>query len=141
VIPFGVTGVPLRPVFHVAASIGPEIPVWDMADEFGDTDMLVRSIEQARSLARVLGERRVALMRGHGSVVAAGNVRAVVSTSVYLEQNARLLLQALALGEVRYLSAGEVERAGASAHGSLSLDRVWTTWTRRVGETDVSPHP
>jgi ribulose-5-phosphate 4-epimerase/fuculose-1-phosphate aldolase len=134
VIPFSVTGVPLRPIWHVAASIGAEIPVWDIADEFGETDMLVRTMEQGRSLARTLGGRRVALMRGHGSVVAGPNVRAVTSTCVYLEQNARVLLQALALGKVRYLSAGEVERAGATPAGSLGLERAWTTWTRRVGE-------
>src|SRR5215217_6522869 len=90
VIPFSVTGVPLRPIFHVAASIGAEIPVWDIAAEFGETDMLVRNVEQGRSLARTLGARRVALMRGHGSVIAGTDVRVVTSVGVYLEQNARL---------------------------------------------------
>src|SRR5215213_9886682 len=71
VIPFSVTGVPLRPIIHVAASIGAELPVWDIADDFGETDMLVRTMAQARSLAQTLGPRAVALMRGHGSVVAA----------------------------------------------------------------------
>src|SRR5687767_13808744 len=56
VIPFSVTVVPLRPIAHLAAPIGAEIPVWDIADEFGDTDMLVRTMEQGRSLARALGE-------------------------------------------------------------------------------------
>jgi ribulose-5-phosphate 4-epimerase/fuculose-1-phosphate aldolase len=134
VIPFTVTGVPLRPIWHVAASIGAEIPVWDIADQFGDTDMLVRNIEQGRSLARALGERRVTLMRGHGSVVAASNLRALTSACVYLERNAELLLKALALGTVRYLSDGEVERAGATAFSALSIDRAWTTWCRRIGE-------
>ena len=73
-------------------------------------------------------------MRGHGSVVAGPNVRAVTSTCVYLEQNARVLLQALALGEVRYLSADEVERTGDMSPGSLGLERAWTTWCRRVDE-------
>src|SRR5215207_2368579 len=85
VIPFSVTGVSLRPIAHLAAPIGADIPVWDIADEFGDTDMLVRTMEQGRSLARALGDRRVALMRGHGSVVAAPNVRALTSMCVYLE--------------------------------------------------------
>src|SRR5215217_1665197 len=90
VIPFSVTGVPLRPILHVAASFGAEIPVWDIAAEFGETDMLVRNVEQGRSLARTLGARRVALMRGHGSVIAGTDVRVVTSVGVYLEQNARL---------------------------------------------------
>jgi ribulose-5-phosphate 4-epimerase/fuculose-1-phosphate aldolase len=132
VIPFSVTGVPLRPISHVAASIGAEIPVWDMADGFGETDMLVRTMAQARSLAQTLGGRAVALMRGHGSVVAGPSVRAVTSSSVYLERNAQVLLQALALGTVHYLSAGEVRLAGETAYASLALDRTWTTWVRRV---------
>jgi HCOMODA/2-hydroxy-3-carboxy-muconic semialdehyde decarboxylase len=136
VIPFSVTGVPLRPIAHLAAPIGAEIPVWDIADEFGDTDMLVRTMEQGRSLARRLGGCTVALMRGHGCVVAGPNVRAVTLICVYLALNARLLLQALALGNVRYLSPGEVEQAGARSAltlDSLSLQRAWTTWARRVG--------
>jgi HCOMODA/2-hydroxy-3-carboxy-muconic semialdehyde decarboxylase len=134
VIPFSVTGVPLRPIAHVAAAIGAEIPVWDIADQFGETDMLVRTMDQARSLAKVLGSRTVSLMRGHGSVVAAPSVRAVTSACVYLERNAQLLLQALTLGAVRYLSEGEVERAAETAFASLALDRTWTTWVRRVAE-------
>jgi HCOMODA/2-hydroxy-3-carboxy-muconic semialdehyde decarboxylase len=133
VIPFSVTGVPLRPIFHLAAPIGAEIPVWDIATEFGETDMLVRNAEQGRSLARTLGGRRVALMRGHGSVVAGADVRSLTSACVYLEQNARLLLQALALGEVRYLSVGEVEQAGDSSGTSLGTERAWGAWSRRVG--------
>jgi ribulose-5-phosphate 4-epimerase/fuculose-1-phosphate aldolase len=136
VIPFSVTKVPLRPIAHLAAPIGAEIPVWDIADEFGETDMLVRNMEQGRSLAQALGSRRVALMRGHGSVVAGPNVRAVTSICVYLELNARLLLQALALGTVQYLSDGEVERAGATSGMSLDnlgLQRAWTTWVGRIG--------
>ena len=135
VIPFSVTGVPLRPIAHLAAPIGAEIPVWDIADKFGDTDMLVRNMAQGRSLAQTLGDRRVALMRGHGSVVAGPNVRAVTSICAYLELNARLLMQALALGEVRYLSPGEVEQTGALsslALDSLGLQRAWTTWVGRV---------
>jgi ribulose-5-phosphate 4-epimerase/fuculose-1-phosphate aldolase len=133
VIPFSVTGVPLRPISHRAASIGAEIPVWDIATEFGETDMLVRNVEQGRSLARALGARRVALMRGHGSVVVSPDVRTLTDICAYLELNARLLMQALALGEVRYLSPGEVELAGGAAGSSPGNDRAWITWCRRVG--------
>ena len=56
VIPFSVTGVPLRPVFHSASVIGAPIPVWDIAEEFGPTDMLVRTAEhEGRYIAERLG--------------------------------------------------------------------------------------
>ena len=42
------------------------------------------------------------------------------------------MLQALALGEVRYLSDGEVAQAGAMSAGNLGLERAWLTWSRRI---------
>jgi len=132
VLPFGVTHVPLRPIFHMASLIGPEVPVWDIAEAFGETDMLVRTIEQGRSLARTLGARRVALMRGHGSVVVGRTLREVVMTAIYMEQNARLQAQAASLGDIQYLTAGEIERASAMLLRSLASDRAWETWRRRA---------
>jgi ribulose-5-phosphate 4-epimerase/fuculose-1-phosphate aldolase len=136
VIPFGVTGVPLRPIYHMAGLLGSEVPVWDQRDDFGDTDMLVRTMDQGGSLARALGPRRVALMRGHGSVIAGAGVKEVVITAVYMEQNARLQMQAMALGEVRYLSPAEVERTGDWWFSPLAVDRAWGTWAARTGLAD-----
>ena len=136
IIPFGVTGVPLRPIYHMAGLLGSEVPVWDQRDDFGDTDMLVRTMDQGGSLARALGPRRVALMRGHGSVVAGTSVKEVVIAAVYMEQNARLQMQAMALGEVRYLSAAEVERTGDWWGSPLAVDRAWGTWAARTGLAD-----
>ena len=133
VIPFGVTGVPLRPLFHMAGLLGTQVPVWDPADEFGDTDLLVRSLDQGRSLARALGARRVVLMRGHGAAVAGGGLREVVMACVYMEHNARLQLQALSLGQpVRYLSDAEIEATWRWQLSDFALDRAWGTWAHRV---------
>ena len=85
VIPFGVTGVKLRPIVHVGASIGAEVPVWDIRDKFGETNLLVVNMEQGRDLADCLGGNRVALMRGHGCAVAGGSHQQSTMTSVYLQ--------------------------------------------------------
>lgn len=133
-IPLGITGVPARPVYHMASLIGAEVPTWDIADEFGDTDLLVRSLEVGRSLARTLGNRTAALMRGHGCVVVGPNLRRVVTTSVFMEVNCRLQAQALQLGGApRYLSPGEVDKAFAFISQPLSQDRAWNTWQVRAG--------
>jgi ribulose-5-phosphate 4-epimerase/fuculose-1-phosphate aldolase len=131
-IPFGVTGVPLRPIYHMAALLGTEVPVWDIADDFGPTDMLVRTMEQGRSLARMLGPRRAALMRGHGSVIAGRTLAEVVIASVYMEQNARLLIQALSLGNATYLGDEEIERFSASLLDPSIAERPMGTWRARV---------
>lgn len=134
-IPFGVTGTPLRPIFHMAGVIGTDIPVWDIAVEFGDTDLLVRNLDQGRSLAATLGARRVALMRGHGAVVAARSLKEAVVCAIYLAHNARLLLDAslLAPGNVKGLTPGEAEKAAGMWDNQSILDRAWSTWARRVG--------
>jgi ribulose-5-phosphate 4-epimerase/fuculose-1-phosphate aldolase len=134
VIPFGVTGTTIRPLLHTCACMGHEVPIWDSGDKFGDTNMLVSSIEMGRDLARRVGDRRTALLRGHGSVVTARNVREVVYISVYLELNARLQTQAMAMGKIKFLTAGEVDKIIATT-GSVAFDRAWENWCRRSGRT------
>ncbi len=132
VIPYGVTDTPLRPIFHLAAVIGEQVPVWDIRDAFGDTNMLVTTMDQGRDLAKTLGDGRVALMRGHGCVVAGASIRAAVMASIYLQVNAQLLSDSLRLGEVNYLSPGEVNMMGQTQVQPLSGNRAWEYWARRA---------
>ena len=133
VIPYGVTGTPLRPIFHLAAVIGEQVPVWDIRDAFGDTDMLVTTMDQGRDLATTLGDGRVTLMRGHGCVVVGASIRTAVMTSIYLQVNAQLLTESLGIGDVTYLSSGEVELMSQTQLRPLSGDRAWEYWARRAG--------
>ena len=133
VIPFSVTNTPLRPMFHLGAIIGPELPVWDIHDNFGDTNLLVTTMDQGRDLARCLGGGRVSLMRGHGCVVAGKTVREVVMASVYLQVNAGLLLESLRLGDVKYLSPGEIESMTESQMSLTGQERAWEYWSHRAG--------
>ena len=139
VIPFGVTGRRLRPIFHMGASIGHEVPVWDSHDHFGDTALLVESMEMGRDLAKSIGAGATALMRGHGATVAGRSIRHAVYVSVYLEVNARLQKQAMDMGEVRFLTAGEVDNV-ALRTGSYGIDRAWENWCRRAGRP-FQPEP
>ena len=136
-IPFSVTEVKLRPLFHMAASLGREVPVWDIRDRFGDTDMLVRTMDQGLDLARTLGPRRVALMRGHGSVVAAASMREAVVTAVYLMVNARMQDRAMSYGPINYLSEGEIEKMFHAIMAPTSINRAWEYWARRCGALDL----
>ncbi len=133
VIPFGVTKTPLRPILHLAAVIGQQVPVWDIRDRFGDTNMLVTTMDQGRDLAKAVGDGRVALMRGHGCVVAGASLKAAVMASVYLQVNAQLLSESLRLGDVTYLSPGEVAQMSETQLRPLSGDRAWEYWARRAG--------
>jgi len=67
-IPFGVTGNPPKPVQHMCASIGYEVPLWDSQDGFGDTALLVNSMEMGLDLAKRLGRLADARARRRGRV-------------------------------------------------------------------------
>ena len=132
VIPFGVTATPLRPLLHMCASMGTDVPTWDSRTRFGDTNLLVTNMEMARDLAGALGPRPVALMRGHGAVVAGGSLREVVFNAVYLELNADLQMKSHALGPITFLSDGEVQEI-LSTRASFTYERAWERWCRRAG--------
>ena len=132
VIPFGVTGAPLRPLYHMSAFLWPGVPVFEIRSASGPaTDMLIRDAALGQALARSLGAGPVALMRGHGAVVVGGGLPEVVFRSVYTEVNARLQAQAMALGgNVTYLDPEEAKRAQASIGGTIG--RPWELWKRKA---------
>jgi ribulose-5-phosphate 4-epimerase/fuculose-1-phosphate aldolase len=136
VLPFTITTTPLRPVIHSGSFMGACVPVWDIADAFGDqTNLLVTNMPQGRDLARCLGGNSVALMRGHGFAAAAQSLIEVVRISVYVPRNARALMAAMRLGgEVKSLSQGEImARAAGYKPYSVETWRAWEYWATRAG--------
>jgi HCOMODA/2-hydroxy-3-carboxy-muconic semialdehyde decarboxylase len=87
-----------------------------------------------RDLAHLLGTRPAALMRGHGATVVGRSVRHAVFIAVYLEVGAKLQMQAMAMGEIKFLSAGEVDKIVARVN-DYTLNRAWENWARRAGRT------
>ena len=129
VIPFGVTKVPMRPIYHMAAFVGQGVPVFEIREAGGMTDMLVKTPELGRALALTLGDKPAALMRGHGAVVVGESVPVAVARSIYLQMDARLQAQAIALGgEITYLDPEEVRKLG----GLGGYDRAWELWKRKA---------
>ena len=132
IIPFGVSSVPLRPLYHMSAFLGGGVPVFDIKTASGQaTDMLVRTPALGKSLAQTLGGRPVALMRGHGAVVVGASLPLAVFRSYYTEMNARLQAQAMALGgPVTYLDDEEARLAGSSVGGTVV--RPWELWRKKA---------
>ena len=130
-IPFGVTGKKMKPLLHMCASIGHDVPLWDSHDKFGNTALLVSDMKIGRDLAKRVGKGRTALMRGHGAVVAGFSVRHAVYVSIYLELNAKLQMQAMQMGKIKYLYKGEVDAVIART-GPYGINRAWENWCRRA---------
>jgi ribulose-5-phosphate 4-epimerase/fuculose-1-phosphate aldolase len=133
VLPFTLTPLPLRPVIHTASVIGANVPVWDIRDDFGATDLLVRTMEQGRSLTATLAQNTCVLMRGHGAVVIGASVQRAVLTAIYLQVNANVELQAHVLGEPAFLSDEEIAKSAETQFSPLALDRAWEYFCQRAG--------
>ena len=140
VIPFGITQVPMRPVYHQSTFLHGGVPVWEIRDVNSPdaAALLVRSAVLGKSLAATLGDRPVALMRGHGNVVVGPDVQTAVRYAIYTEVNARLQAIALSLGgPINYISA---EEAAARAKGPNDFARAWALWKKQaLGGERFSP--
>jgi HCOMODA/2-hydroxy-3-carboxy-muconic semialdehyde decarboxylase len=128
-IPFGASSVPLRPIYHQSAFVAEGVPVFEIRDVAGMSDMLVKDARLGQALARTLADKPAALMRGHGAVIVGGTISTVVGRSIYLDLNARLQAQAMALGgKVTYLDPEEARLYVASDN----YERAWELWKRKV---------
>jgi HCOMODA/2-hydroxy-3-carboxy-muconic semialdehyde decarboxylase len=138
ILPFSISKTPMCCVAHVASDMGAKVPVWDIAEKFGDeTNLLVVNMAQGRDMARVLGGNSVVLMRGHGFSAAADGLLKLVRLSVYLPRNARILLAAMRMGEFKALSEGEIRTRNNFRAGSPEMQRGWEYWARRAGCGDL----
>ena len=138
VLPYTISSVPLRAVFHAAAVIGATLPVWDIRDRFGDTNLLVANTDHGRDLARCLGDANVALMRGHGFTAVGHSLIDVLRIAVYLPANARIMTDAVKLGgSIKALSDGEIACQSALDPQSAAIQRAWEYWARRAGCGDM----
>jgi len=133
VLPFTISTRPLQAVLNTASGIGEHVPVWDIRDHFGDTNILVESIAQADDLARTVAGNSVTLMRGHGFTAVGRTLIEAVKSAIYLPLNARVMMAALSLGgDIKPLSPGEIAIRHKTPIDSPAYTRAWEYWTNRV---------
>ncbi len=134
ILPFSVSMTPLRSVIHTARFIGTAVPVWDLAREFpGEWSPLVRTLEYGESLAAALGERSMALLRGHGCVLTGRSPQEVVSRCIAMDRNARVQEVAHRLGDYSPLHEGECEDPRNPGPPLAADNREWEYFRRRAG--------
>jgi ribulose-5-phosphate 4-epimerase/fuculose-1-phosphate aldolase len=134
VIPFGATGQRLRPIFHMSGFLGSGSALFEIRDGAGNTDLLIRDSGLGKALAKAMGQHNCVLMRGHGSTTVAPSIEVAVYRAIYAEVNARLQLQAAALGPINFLNEEEALLAAASTEGQVL--RAWDLWSQRIGTID-----
>jgi HCOMODA/2-hydroxy-3-carboxy-muconic semialdehyde decarboxylase len=134
VIPFGLTDrQPMRACFHNAAFLAGGVPVFDIAERFGPTDMLVSDGEKGVALAECLADRPVVLMRAHGSVACGPTLETAVFRAVYTEVSARIQHGALALADGGGLATLSDEEGRLADGPNQTADlRAWELWRAEV---------
>ncbi len=132
VVPFSVTTVAMRPLFHMAAFVGEGLPNFEIRDAERGTDLLVKTPYLGQALAKTLGNCPAALMRGHGSVTVGESLPRAVGRSIYLEMSARMQLHAITIagpgGKITYLDAQEVQ----ASVPSQDYKRAWPMWRAKA---------
>ena len=131
VVPFGLVQTRLVATYHNAAFLAYGVPVFDIRDTFGSTDIVINSAARGAALADALGDKCVALLRAHGFVAVAPTLPAAVFRAIFTEVSARVQLQAAMLGgPIAALDAEEGRKADAI--NLATVGRSWELWKRRV---------
>ena len=141
VVPFGLVGVSMQAMFHNAAFLAVGVPVFDIREKFGATDMLVSSGPRGIALAEAMGNKDVVLMRAHGSVACGATLQTAVFRAVYTEVNARIQHWTIALAgsTTASLNGGAPMAVLDSEEGRLADAfnqgagmRAWDLWRTQV---------
>ncbi len=132
VVPFSAAkGKPLQPIWHMCGFLGEGVPVYEIRDFAGEaTDLLIRDGNLAGSLAEVLGQANVVLMRGHGATVVGSDLKEAVYRAVYTQMNAEIQMNAHQLGTVTFLTPQEAEATNAAV--APQLGRAWDLWKSQL---------
>jgi HCOMODA/2-hydroxy-3-carboxy-muconic semialdehyde decarboxylase len=135
VIPFGVAGVPLRPVVAQAGFLPLETPLFEAREaQEGEKErgLLVRTPKLGAYLAKKLGTAPVILMRGHGNTVVADSVKRATVRAIYTEINARVQLEAMRLNaNITSMDAAEL---AYNTIENFDVDRPWDNFKRKLME-------
>lgn len=131
VIPFGLTNVPMRATYHNAAFLAAGVPVFDIREKFGQTDVIISDLAKGAALAETLADKPVALLRAHGMVTVGPTLPVAVFRAIFTEVSARVQLQATTLGGVM-AALDEEEGRLADVVNVATVGRSWDLWKRRV---------
>lgn len=140
VLPYAIARAELKPVYHLGALMGPQVPYWDSRDEFGDTALVVVTAQEGRSLAAALGPYWMILMGRHGATVVGTSLREMVFRTVFSARNAELQTQAKLVGAVNALSPEEAAKAAAYNLRPAPIERAWDYWVTRLARKE-GPRP
>ncbi len=126
VILLTVVGQTVRPMHNYSAIFYEGVPVFEGTGQ-------VESPERAGEIVQVLGQAKAVLLRGHGAVVVGRSIREACILSLYLEESARLQVEAMKLGTPQFVSREEAQRIATRTFKPASTERAWEHFQRMAG--------
>jgi ribulose-5-phosphate 4-epimerase/fuculose-1-phosphate aldolase len=135
VIPFGLAGIPLKPVLAQAGFLPPETPLFEVREANASEPetkrgMLVLNATLGDALAKKLGANPVVLLRGHGDAVVGNSVREATVRTIYTHIDALAQSAALALS-TKITALNDAELATNAAE-NFDADRPWQNYKQRL---------
>ena len=131
VIAFGLSGTPMQAMYHNAAFLAAGVPVFDIREKFGVTDIVINTAAKGAALAQVLADKPVALLRAHGMAAVGPTLPVAVFRAIFTVTSANIQHQALALGGP--LAVLDVEEGRiADVVNVQTVGRAWDLWKQRV---------
>jgi len=131
VIAFGLSNTPMLAMYHNAAFLAAGVPVFDIREKFGTTDIVISTAAKGAALAQVLADKSVALLRAHGMVAVGSSLPVAVFRAIFTVTSANIQHQALALGGP--LAALDAEEGRiADVVNVQTVGRSWDLWKQRV---------
>ncbi|MDH3442344.1 MAG: class II aldolase/adducin family protein [Deltaproteobacteria bacterium] len=118
VILLSVIGQTVRPLHNYSVIFYEGVPLYTGTGQ-------VESPARAEEMAKLLGNAKALMLRGHGAVVVGQSLREVCMLALYLEESARLQTEAMKLGTPAFIERDEAERIAKRTFKSASVDRAW----------------
>jgi ribulose-5-phosphate 4-epimerase/fuculose-1-phosphate aldolase len=121
-----------RPVTLQGAIFSDGVPLYPEAQ-------LITNPQRGNALMKVIGDKRAALLRGHGLVVVGQNLQEVLYTALVLEDDTKKTLQAATLGEVGTISPEDCRAFGAEIALERRAQRAWNYFCSLEARWDRQP--
>ena len=126
VILLSVLGQTIRPMHNYSAVFYAGVPIYVGIGQ-------VESPARAGEMAKLLGNARALILRGHGAVVVGDSIRQVCMLALFLEESARLQTEAMRLGDPMFIDGDDAERIAKRTFKASSVERAWEHFAAKCG--------
>jgi len=127
VILLSVIGQSIRPMHNYSAIFYEGVPLYTGTGQ-------VESPARAGEMARLLGDAKALMLRGHGAVVVGQSIREVCMLALFLEESARLQAEAMRLGTPLFMERDEAEKIAKRTFKPASVERAWNHFAAKCAE-------